>query len=107
MEKKIKTWFRDILFRFFTMKTNLEELLNFELHLIHKKVYKNIDYRKLVPGLYNGFLKPVVYCRKNHYKKVSPQFFSVLYKNISIFKNHPLSSFENVNLVAFGMLKEY
>ena len=50
-----------------------------------KKVYKNIDYRKLVPGLYNGFLKPVVYCRKKHCKKVSPQFFSVLYKNISIF----------------------
>ena len=66
--KKIKIWFRDIL-----------------LNLIHKKVYKNIDYRKLVPSLYNGFLKPVVYCRENHCKKVSPQFFSVLCTNINIF----------------------
>ena len=46
---------------------------------------KNIDYRILVPGLYNGFLKPVVYCRKNHCKRVSPRFFSVLYTNITIF----------------------
>ena len=57
---------------FLQWKTKLEALLNFVLKFIHKKGYKNIDYRKLVTSLYNGFLKPVVYCRKNRCKKVSP-----------------------------------
>ena len=43
--------------------------MNFVLHFIHKKGYKNIDYRKLVTSPYNGFLKPVVYCRKNRCNK--------------------------------------
>ena len=61
-----KIWFRD------TLETKLETLLNFGIHIIHKKGYKNIDYRKLVTSLYNSFLKPAVYCRKNRCKKVSP-----------------------------------
>ena len=54
-------------FVFLQRKPKLETLLNFELHIIHTKGYKNIDYRKLVTSFYNGFLKPVVYCRKNRY----------------------------------------
>ena len=60
---------RDILFLFFTRKTKLETLLNFELHFIYKKGYKNIE---LVTSLYNGFLKPMAYCRENRCKKASP-----------------------------------
>ena len=105
--KKMKTWFRDILFHFFRKKNKLRSIIELWINFIHKKIYKNTDYRKLVLGFYNGFLKPVVYCRNNHCKKVSPQFFSALYMNISIFKNYPLSLFENANLVVFGVVKEY
>ena len=59
-------------FVFLQWKTKSETLLNFELHIIHKEGYKNIDYRKLLTSIYNGFLKPVVYCKKNRCKKVSP-----------------------------------
>ena len=62
---------RYLALHFLQRKRKLEILLNFELNFIHKKGYKNLDYRKLVPSLYNGFLKPVVYCRKNCCKKVS------------------------------------
>ena len=37
---------------------------------------------KLVTSFYNSFLKPVVYGRKNRCKKVSPQFFSVIYVGV-------------------------
>ena len=41
------------------------------MHIIRKKGYQNIDYRKLVTCLYNSFLRAVVYCRKNRCKKES------------------------------------
>ena len=53
-------------------KTKLEILLNFGVQIFHKTGCKNIDYRKCVTNLYHSFLKPVVYCRKNCCKKVSP-----------------------------------
>ena len=37
------------------MKNEIRNII--ELHFIHKKGYKIIDYRKLVTSLYNGFLK--------------------------------------------------
>ena len=83
-EKSEKYDFEIFCFVFLQWKTKLQTLLNFELHFIHKRGYKNIDYRKLVTSLFNGFLKPVVYCRENCCKKVNPQFFFVLYSILRI-----------------------
>ena len=70
---KIKDMISRYLFCFFLQcKAKLETLLNFEIHIFYKKGYKNIDYRKLVTSLYNSFHRSVIYCRKNHCKKVSP-----------------------------------
>ena len=91
----------------YLQKRNFEALLNLELNLVQKKYYKNMDYRKLFPRIYNDFLKPVVYCRKNKSKKVSPHFFSVLYTKTSTFQNPQLSLFENFKLVLYGVLKDY
>ena len=55
------------------MKNEIRNIINSEIRIIHKKVYKNIDYRELVTSLHNSFLKPAVYCKKNRCKNVSPQ----------------------------------
>ena len=55
------------------MKNEIRNIINSEIHIIHKKVYKNIDYRKLITSIYNSFLKPAVYYKKNRCKKASPQ----------------------------------
>ena len=64
-KKKIKNmiprYFASI---FLQWKTELETLLNSEIHIIYKKAYNIIDYRKLVTSLYHSFLKPIVFCRK-------------------------------------------
>ena len=44
------------------------------IYIIHKNGNKNINYRKLVTSLYNGYPKPVVYCLKNYI------YFSVIFK---------------------------
>ena len=71
--RKKKNDFETSFSAFLQWNTKLGTLLNLELiTFIRKKYCKNIDYIKLVTSLYNGFLKPVVYCRKSHCKKVSP-----------------------------------
>ena len=65
-----------------------------------------MDYRKLFLGLYNDFHKTVFYCRRNNSKKVSTQFFFVLYTNISTFQSHPLCLFESFKSVFYGGAQE-
>ena len=81
--EKIENMISRYCLAFLQWKTKLETLLNFELHFIHKKSYKN--YRILITNLFNVFFKPVVYCRKNLCKRVNLQFFSVLYTDVSVF----------------------
>ena len=42
------------------------------MHIIHKKSYKNLDYRKVVTRLYNSFSNQWFIAEKNRYKKVRP-----------------------------------
>ena len=51
-------------FDFFFLKTKLE-ILNFELTLFTKKGNKDMNHRKIVTSLYDGYPKPMVYFRKN------------------------------------------